>query len=281
MTPAALEPVAREICQGQGWGFGNFVGAGAFKETFRVLDAKGAPAALKVYKPSGSLVRAQREIDAMAQCSHPHIAKLFAVGTQTIGKTAYAFCIEEFLPGGTLADAFANSGHFDTPQIRGLIASLADALHHLTERSLVHRDLKPENIMLRADRRTPVIVDFGLVRDLAATSATPTWAAQGPGTPFFAPPEQLSNDKALIDWRADQFSLGVTFSVLALGRHPYATGPQDLPVVIVDRVNNRESPSDAFAADARARKLEPLIRMVAPWPVQRFRRPQDLIAAWA
>jgi hypothetical protein len=56
---------------------------------------------------------------------------------------------------------------------------------------------------------TPALVDFGLVRDLSETSLTASWLPRGPGTPLFASPEQLNNEKALIDWRSDQFSIGV------------------------------------------------------------------------
>jgi len=89
------------------------------------------------------------------------------------------------------------------------------------ELDLVHRDIKPANIMFKEGLETPVLVDFGIVRDLAATSLTQTWSPIGPGTPFFASPEQLNNEKHLIDWRSDQFSLGVTLYFARTARHPY------------------------------------------------------------
>ena len=39
---------------------------------------------------------------------------------------------------------------------------LIGGLHHMHTRRYMHRDLKPENIMMRGDKITPVIVDFGL-----------------------------------------------------------------------------------------------------------------------
>src|SRR5262249_941928 len=159
--------------------------------------------ALKLYKQGASSRRSQREIDAMRRCEHPNIARLLRVETFEYSAEEFIVTIEEFLPGGTLTDL----GQIDVPTCLEIGKQLIAAIKHISSLGLVHRDLKPDNIMFRSDRKTPVIVDFGVVRDLLDTSLTPSWAARGPGTPFFAAPEQLNNEKHQIDWRADQFSL--------------------------------------------------------------------------
>jgi serine/threonine protein kinase len=257
------------------------VGAGAFKETFQATDpAHGRAVALKVYREGISQGRAQREIDAMLRCDHPNVAKLLHVDVIRIGAESHVYCLEEFLAGGTLGAAIT-TGPMLPAEVRRLIRVLAGALGHLHERGLVHRDLKPENIMLRGDRTTPVIVDLGIVRQLGASSMTPTWAPQGPCTPYFAPAEQLQNEKLLIDWRADQFSLGVTFAWLAFGLHPYASDAKDSADDVITRVATRAAPSQTFVNAANAANLAPLVKMVAPWPVQRFRTPAALIDGWS
>jgi serine/threonine protein kinase len=153
-------------------------------------------------------------------------------------------------------------------------------LSHIAGLRLVHRDIKPDNVMLRQNGVTPVIVDFGLVRDLSAVSITPTWAMNGPGTPLFAPPEQLLNQKAQIDWRADQFSLGVMTSYALFGFHPYAE-VGDSPPQIVSRVQTRSDLSAQFKAAVTAAALPVMMKMCAPWPYQRFTKPDALIHAWA
>jgi serine/threonine protein kinase len=122
-------------------------------------------------------------------------------------------------------------------------------------------------------------VDFGLVRDLVDTSLTQTWLMRGPGTPFFAPPEQLRNEKAMIDWRADQFSLGVVMALSVFGFHQYQDdGVQ--PQQTVDRVAERSAQSDRFLNAAAQARMHFLIRMTAPWPVERYRVPVELEQAW-
>jgi serine/threonine protein kinase len=145
--------------------------------------------------------------------------------------------------------------------------------------SFVHRDIKPENIMFRADGVTPVLVDFGLVRDLGEESLTQTWMLHGPGTPFYSAPEQLQNRKELIDWRTDQFSLGVVLGVCGFGRHPFADVGEPKPRT-VQRVIERGKATDMFVEWTKQHGLEALVRMTAAWPVQRFRTPERLRSAW-
>jgi len=102
---------------------------------------------------------------------------------------------------------------------------------------------------------------------------------RGPGTPFFAPPEQLRNEKTMIDWRSDQFSLGVVLAMGALGFHPYQEDG-NTPAQTVERVAERR-PQVARFLDAATRSNMPfLLRMTAPWPVERFRTPDELERAW-
>lgn len=275
---SALELVARAICADRGLTFVRYVGAGAFKETFEV-EHDGASYALKIYNVRNTPERAAREIEAMERCAHAHIGRLAAIAEHVDGTGRYAFSLEEYLGGGTLS-ARLSAGPLTPAEVRKLGAALIEAVAHIARLDLVHRDLKPDNIMFRADGVTPVVVDFGLVRDLNAYSLTQTHVIQGPGTPLFAPAEQLLNDKGMIDWRADQFSLGVVLSYCAFGTHPYQAAG-DGPLEIITRVAERTAPVTSFTEAARAGGLPALVKMVAPWPVQRYRRPDALARAWA
>lgn len=272
---AQLETVALAYCTQNDLEFRRKVGEGAFKETFEVADRQGSPAALKVYKPGTSSKRSQREIDAMRKCAHPNIARLVKVETFRPESEEFIVTMEEFLSGGTLTER----GQIDVPTCREVGKQLIEAITHISAAGLVHRDLKPDNIIFRSDGRTPVVVDFGVVRNLSDTSLTPSWAARGPGTPFFAAPEQLNNEKHQIDWRTDQFSLGVVFAVSVFGFHPFKLPGLDA-YQTVDRVAAREPVASQFPTIARNLGLPALIRMVQPWTVERYRTPTLLLKAW-
>jgi len=198
-----LAEVAKSICDSEELILRRCVGGGAFKRAFRVEWAPGESYALKVINGPASAPRTLREIDALKKCNHPNIARLVAADSHYFHEVQYDFTLEEFLSGGTLTTRLLRHGNLDNEETLKLGQALIDALGHVASLDLVHRDIKPDNIMFRDDSRTSVLVDFGLVRDLSASSLTHTWVNRGPGTPYFAAPEQLNNQKRLIDWRTD------------------------------------------------------------------------------
>jgi serine/threonine protein kinase len=269
------EHVAAAVCSKDGYILHGPAGEGSFKHTFRV-ERDGVYFALKLFKESPT-ERSAREIEAMLRCNHPNVAKLIAVDAIRIDSSIFHYQVEEYLPGGTLSERI---GSLEAPVIASLARTLCGALHHIGSHNLVHRDLKPDNIMFRdSSNADPVIVDFGLVRDLSATSLTATWQMRGPGSPFFAAPEQLNNEKELIKPWTDQFGLGVTLAYSLFEAHPYAE-PGDSPAAIVTRVAERQRPSPAFMAACGEAGLLPLVRMVFPFPIERFLRTDDLLKAW-
>jgi serine/threonine protein kinase len=273
-----LEDVARAFCSENGHEFIGAVGAGAFKETFHIILATGEPQALKVYQPGFSPERTSRELAAMQRCSHANIGRLTSIALFFHEGIQHLLSVEEFLSGGTLTSRLQRA-LLTRPEVQEIGAHLVSAVAHIASHDLVHRDIKPDNILFRANRDEPVIVDFGLVRDLIETSLTQSWLMRGPGTPLFAAPEQLRNEKNMIDWRSDQFSLGVVLSLSAFGYHPYQDEGVS-PGQVVERVAERNSSVPRFVEAAGRFEMPFLVKMTAPWPVERFRTPDDLQVAW-
>lgn len=275
MASTNLADIARRICQKRHLNFVGPVGEGTFKQTFHVIDTAKCSLALKIYKAEDASPRSQREIGAMQKCNHKNIAKLLSVETFAIDKQRYLTLMEEYLPGGTLT----SKGRLTVACSLEIGAQLIDALGHLAALKLVHRDIKPDNILFRADGTTPVLTDFGIVRDLNDSSITPTWVVRGPGTPLFSPAEQLNNQKHLIDWRTDQFALGVSLTISIFAQHPFRE-PGIYDPELVQRLASRQGAADWFVREATALGLKPLVRMVSAWPVDRFRKPAELAIAW-
>lgn len=252
------------------------VGEGTFKQTFEVIGADNLHVALKLYKAAVAGPRERREIEAMQRCKHDNIARLLSVDRYNYEGSVLVTLTEEFLPGGTLTE----KGKISRGECLRIGGRLIDAVAHIADLELVHRDIKPDNIMFRQDHLTPVLTDFGVARDLMDSSLTPTWAPRGPGTPFFSSPEQLNNQKTLIDWRSDQFALGVVLAYVALEMHPYRPASVS-DNEVVDLVATRHGPAQQFAESCRSSGLPVLIKMVAPWPVHRYRTPMQLANAWS
>lgn len=271
-----FESAAKLVAEQSGLTFIRFVAHGAFKETFEVIAPDGSARALKLVDRSKiNLARTEREIEALRRCDSLHIAKIFDWQSHHDGVLAgIDVVVEEFLSGGTF-EAKMNGGPVTRAGAAILGLGLSRALVELHDQRLVHRDIKPANIMFRGDSPEPVLVDFGLVRDLQKESLTQSWMPNGPCTPYYAAPEQLNNEKAMIDWRSDQFSVGVVLIEALLRRHPYdlQSGEDD---DVCSLVASRKRPPASLTRDLKVTGMDFLTKLVEPWPVQRFSTPQQL-----
>ena len=143
----------------------------------------------------------------------------------------------------------------------------------------MHRDLKPENVVVTRDGRVKVL-DFGLARVAAARRAAQQTAA-GPltaagvvvGTAAYMSPEQAQGQE--VDFRTDQFSLGVMLYEMATGhparsssarrprrsrrscatrRRPSTAGPLPPPLQWLIERCLAKRPGDRYGLDARDRE---------------------------
>ena len=199
------------------------IGSGGMGEVYLAEDQKlHRKAALKFLLPAvddgdGRLLREAR---AAAHLDHPFICKVYEVGEHD----GRAFMAMEFVEGVTLKDRLA-TGRLPVADAIRICGEIAEALDFAHGRGIVHRDLKPVNVMVAADGHVKVM-DFGIARKVAATSATATFTADvsAPGlltgTLAYMSPEQLRAEPA--DHRSDVFSFGILLSEALAGKHPFA-----------------------------------------------------------
>jgi serine/threonine protein kinase/outer membrane protein assembly factor BamB len=137
-----------------------------------------------------------------------------------------------FIPGPTLADHVKRSGPMEPPQLRRLMAGLAEALRDIHRVGVVHRDLKPSNVLLAADG--PKVIDFGISRPKDSELRTETGKLIG--TPPFMAPEQFRRPRE-VGPAADIFTLGSVLVHAATGRGPFDS---DSPYVVAYQVVHDE-----------------------------------------
>lgn len=182
-------------------------------------DHDGLRVALKVLdrtlrQDATFLERFVREYKLVASLEIEHVARIYDQGFAG----DYPYIAMEFLPSGTLA-ARIREGLTSINALR-IASRIARALDVIHGHGIVHRDLKPANILFRPDGR-PVIVDFGLAKDLGMHS-TLTVQGQFVATPRYMSPEQCLGRP--VDARSDLYSLGVVFYEMLTGQKLF--GPE-------------------------------------------------------
>jgi serine/threonine protein kinase len=211
------------------------------------------------------LERFVREYKLVASLNSAFVARIYDQGFSG----DHPYIAMEFLPSGTLASRIREG--LTTRAALRIAAQIAQALDAIHSRGIVHRDLKPANILFRADGR-PVLVDFGLARDLTISS-TLTVAGQFLATPRYMSPEQCQGLE--VDARSDLYSLGAVLYEMITGRKIY-DGANAAEVI-----NMHVNAPPPQLADLLACHQPMLDRLLAKDPAERFQSAAEVLTVLA
>jgi formylglycine-generating enzyme required for sulfatase activity/predicted Ser/Thr protein kinase len=198
------------------------LGEGGMGVVYLVRDpsAGDREVALKVLSDDDGDARAVerflREAKLLARLQHPGIVKIHTTGWLNEGP----FILMDFVEGEPLG---ALREPMDPQEAARVTRGVADAVATLHERGLLHRDIKPANVLLRPDR-SPVLLDFGLARDMRAERLTLTGEVLG--TPSYMSPEQADGGSPdSYGPPVDVYGLAALLFHLLTGRAPYVGSP--------------------------------------------------------
>jgi len=154
------------------------------------------------------------KIEAMTQArmNHPNIVTIFS-----FNKIDDQYIIAmEYVDGKSLKELLQAKKRLAPAEAIDIITQVAEGLSYAHGHNVIHRDIKPANILLAKDNKVK-ISDFGIAKVFGAQGLTKTGMMMG--TPWYTPPEQIMGKN--IDFRADLYSLGVTFYELLTSRVPF------------------------------------------------------------
>jgi serine/threonine protein kinase len=265
----------------------DLLGSGGMGEVYRARDTRlGRTVALKVLRAGADpelLHRLQREARAASALNHPNIVHIYDVGDAESLPGAHYVVMEHVL-GETLRRHLA-AGPLPLAELVDLGAQAADGLATAHRAGIVHRDLKPENLMVTPEG-TLKILDFGLAKvtaplenvDLRETlSRHGTQAGMLLGTLEYMSPEQASGHA--VDFRTDQFALGLVLHEMATGRPPFR---RDTPAQVLAAVIERDpDPLARLRPDVPASLDALVVRCLRKDPAARFARTEDLASELA
>lgn len=114
----------------------------------------------------------------------------------------------------------------------------AKGVNYLHSINIIHRDIKPENILISIAKPSgkPVmkIADFGLSKVKVGEGSLIQKSSNTIGTPSWAAPELLNEEKEYVKFSADVFSLGCVFGyALTHGSHPFGDVATSRPHYII------------------------------------------------
>ncbi|MBV8885650.1 MAG: protein kinase [Chroococcidiopsidaceae cyanobacterium CP_BM_RX_35] len=232
------------------------LGQGGFGRTYLAEDINrfGEPCVLKEFAPVVSqgayaFQKAEelfeREAGVLYKLQHPQIPRfreLFRVNVLKGGTSgscvnfvnldgkAYLFLVQDYVEGQTYRDLLAarkqQGLRFSELEVNQLLLQLLPVLDYIHSVGVIHRDISPDNLMLRNSDNLPVLIDFGGVKQAAATvafqyaqpGASTTPSVTLLGKVGYAPQEQMQ--MGLVFPHSDLYSLAVTVLVLLTGKEP-------------------------------------------------------------
>ena len=202
---------------------------------------------------SNTFDRFEQEVRLMQALHHPNIVSVVDVAYDE----RLIYLIMEYCSNGELFDYICNHGRLDPSLCQRVFSKLVSALVYLHSRDIAHRDLKPENILLD-ENFDPKIADFGLCHVTVEHQLLSTPC----GSPFYAPPEIVSNQE--YDGKAgDVWSLGVVLYTMATGGLPWQDTNQ---VRLFEKIKRAEYVVPMFVVPQVATLLQ---QMLNPVPSER------------
>jgi serine/threonine protein kinase len=194
------------------------IGSGAYSDVYKVFHAKfDQHFAAKVLRQDPLRVERSREaceaeIQSLLHLNHPNLIRLYA----HFHEGGIDFLILELCSKGTLLDSIlASAEPMAVMRFVDLARRMIDALVVCHSRGIAHRDIKPVNIFIDEFDRVK-LADFGIA--VFGRSAKEARRLFGRGA--YLPPEGWLAQP--IDFfKADVWSLGVTFAYMLNGRLPW------------------------------------------------------------
>jgi hypothetical protein len=177
----------------------------------------GLQVILKVYRdePGDGPGRAQREFDFLSRIDDDGVAR--PVALERSGQRD-VLIVERF-PGLPLS-RYAHARKLEAQEFLDIALGLARSLARVHDARVIHKDIKLANVLIDPERRRTCLIDFGIAGEFGRAERSDAPSSME-GTLHYIAPEQTGRMGLGVDFRADLYSLGVSFYELLTGRPPF------------------------------------------------------------
>jgi serine/threonine protein kinase len=245
------------------------LGRGGFGETFLAIDTRmpsRRKCVIKQLKPDDTTNTAptpgwferrfQREAATLEELGQnnrqiPQLYEYFSEGENF-------FFVQEWIEGITLSQKHQREGNLSEAEVETILRELLPVLDYIHGQGIIHRDIKPDNIILRASDGKPVLIDFGIVKEVnninGGNKTVPL------GTPGYMASEQIAGHPV---FSSDLYSLGLTAIFLLTGKIPQDLTSHPKTGEILWRQDAPHRPSNLAAVIDRAVRFHPRDRFTS------------------
>ena len=216
------------------------LGQGGLGRTYLAFDTRrfSEPCVLKEFAPSGSGKHSlqksralfKREAEILYHIQHPQIPNFLAC----FEGDGRLFLVQEYVNGRTYSDLLKErrkqNAVFSEQEVINWLNNLLPVLDYIHQCGIIHRDISPDNIMLPVNSELPVLIDFGVGKQIVESSQLAE-GADGDreeisyvgkmslvGKVGYAPHEQIR--LGVCSSSSDLYALGVTAVVLLTCKDP-------------------------------------------------------------
>lgn len=156
------------------------LGQGGLGRTYLAFDTRrfNEACVLKEFAPSGSGKHSlqksrslfKREAEILYHVQHPQIPDFLAC----FEDDGRLFLVQEYVNGRTYSDMLKTrrkeKAVFSEQEVIDWLNHLLPVLNYIHECGIIHRDISPDNIMLPVNSHLPVLIDFGVGKQIVDTA---------------------------------------------------------------------------------------------------------------
>ncbi|MDP9800951.1 serine/threonine-protein kinase [Arcanobacterium wilhelmae] len=234
---------------------GELIGRGGMAEVHLGRDRRlSRTVAIKVLRSDLAtdptfLARFRREAQSAAALNHPAIVAVYDTGEEETlspnGNTySLPYIVMEYVRGRTVSKLVGGGDALPINEAVQIVVGVLSALEYSHREGIIHRDIKPGNIMLTPEGKVKVM-DFGIARAVADSSATMTSTNSVVGTAQYLSPEQARGE--VVDARSDLYSTGCVLYELLTGKPPFQG--DSAVAVAYQHVSEPPKPASSIAPD--------------------------------
>jgi serine/threonine protein kinase len=170
------------------------------------------------YPTPQELIRYQQEYEITRSLQLEGVVQVYNLQPY---QNTLVMTLEDF--GGMSLDLLLPQHSLSLSEFLRLAIQITNILGKIHNANIIHKDINPSNIIWNLETDQLKIIDFGIATVLSRENATLKNPGVLEGTLAYISPEQTGRMNRAIDYRADFYSLGVTFYELLTNRLPFET----------------------------------------------------------